>query len=312
MTCEDCREKLSIYIDKELPASEKVEVERHLAECSECPAELERLKELTIQLREAPLLDMPIDAVVRLDDAVSAALRERRAASVPSPTRVAATEPWWKWFFRPAFGGLAASVAVLSFAVIVFSGGQMTTLSTDRLPESAQRSSKSVAPKAEETERGRRSSADAENDAVTGSGVGESNAKASPPPALEADERVSSRVFARDDLLFLTDPDMSNGERAKYEPIEHDGDGLLELDGAADSTVLMDQSRPVETISSSAAARIVAGEQEAELLFAESGFFDDSTGVTEAWIVVIEMKGAPGVLVAAAVSLDGEVLYRTD
>ncbi len=304
MTCEDGRERLSIYIDKELPASEEVEVERHLAECSECAAELERLRELTTQLREAPLLDMPLDAAVRLDDAVSAALRERQAASVPSRTRAAATQPWWKWFFRPAFGGLVASVAVLAFAVIVFSGGQMTTLSTDRLPESAQRSSKSVAPKAEETERGRALSSDGEDDAEAGSGVGESNAKASAPPALEADEDASPRVFARDDLLFLSDPDMSDGEREKYEPIEGDG--------GADSTALFDQSQPAETITSSAAARIVAGEQEAELLFAESGSFDDSTGVTEAWIVVIEMKGVPGVLVAAAVRLDGEVLYRTD
>ena len=75
---------------------------------------------------------------------------------------------------------------------------------------------------------------------------------------------------------------------------------------------MMDTLRRRDVISAPAVARIVADDEEAELLFAELGLFKDSTGVREAWIVVIELKGAPGAPVAAAVSLDGQVLYRTD
>ncbi len=167
-------------------------------------------------------------------------------------------------------------------------------------PDNAYRGAKTADPKTEE--------AQTESSADTGDDLGgvfapdESEVKElSAPQVLGADDGDSPRVFARDDLLFLSMPDMSAVERDNYEPIE--------VDGAVDSRMLFDRAASAETITSSAAAQIVAGEQEAELLFAESGRFEDATGVRDAWIVVIELNGAP---VAAAVTLDGEVLYRTD
>ncbi len=298
MMCEDCLERLSTYIDDELAVSERAQVESHLAECPDCAAELERLRELTVQLRAEPSLEMPAAAAARLDDAVSAALRERQSATAAS-SGTRATPPGWKKLFQPAFGGLAASMAVLVFAVIVWSGGGVGMNSEllqdggsgaeERLlpPDNAFRGAKTAGPKTEE----------AETESSAESKVKELSA----PQVLGADDGDSPRVFARDDLLFLSMPDMSAVERDNYEPIE--------VDGAVDSRMLFDEAARAETITASAAAQIVAGEQEAQLLFAESGRFEDATGVRDAWIVVVELNGAP---VAAALTLDGEILYRTD
>ncbi len=293
MTCEDYRERLSTYIDQELAASELTQVESHLAECLGCSAELERLKELTTQLREEPGLEMPVDAAARLDEVVSAALRERRAVSVPSSTDLPATEPWWKRLLHPAFGGLAASMAVLVFAVIVWSGAQDDggpggPLESLRDSASSESKLKMAAPNAEEAKPKR----SFDDEALTA------------PQTLGKDDSVSPATFTQDDLVFLSRPDLSKGERAEFGPVD--------VEAGAGSREMMDTLRRRDVISAPAVARIVADDEEAELLFAELGLFKDSTGVREAWIVVIELKGAPGAPVAAAVSLDGQVLYRTD
>lgn len=300
MTCEDCREILSIYIDEELPASERAEIERHLAECSECAAELERLTEMMAQLRETSQREMPVDAAARLDDAISAALRERQAASVPSPGRGPEVEPWWRWFLRPAFGGVAASMAVLVFAVVVWSGAPERMRSGQGMLESAPNKSDSLVPKAAERLREKSLSVDVEDEADAGSVL-------MAPQALKEDDNAFPATFTQADLAFLSRPDLSKKERDTFEPVEAAAD--------SDQKLLFDTYVSPRTgiIEAQRAAQIVAGDEQAELLFAQAGLFEVGTGVQEAWIIVIELKETPGVPVAAAVSLvGGEVLYRTD
>ena len=66
MDCEKTRENLDAYLDGELDEREKAAVEEHLAACTGCAAELERLRRLvilcssrTIQLFTSPSLLVP-------------------------------------------------------------------------------------------------------------------------------------------------------------------------------------------------------------------------------------------------------------
>jgi len=67
------RGKLSSYYDGELPQSELVEIESHLADCRGCSAELEQLKRLSGLLRGAYLPAMPGGALARLHSRVGSA-----------------------------------------------------------------------------------------------------------------------------------------------------------------------------------------------------------------------------------------------
>lgn len=302
MTCEDCRERLSTYIDEEAATAERAEVERHLAECPGCRIEFERLKELTTQLREAPRLEMPVDAAARLDDAVSEALSERRAASVPSPSRAAATKPWWKKLLHPAFGGLAASMAVLVFAVIVWSGSQEDGglgLRRQILRDSASSESELAAPKMEETKPKR--SLDAGTDSMGGAGADESDAKArTAPQTLESDDTGSLLTYTSQDIDVLSQSDFIGNRRVRIDASES---------GSEMGEYLFDSKDNLPPV---AAAALVADGKEADLLFWEPGMFRDNTGTVEVWIVVIELSDVSDKPIAAAVSLDDQILYRTE
>jgi len=88
MKCEAARSLLESYLDGELNRAAVDELERHLANCAACRAELAALEELRGALRALPRQPAPAELRARL-----AAIGER--PTVDSP-RAAPAGTWWK------------------------------------------------------------------------------------------------------------------------------------------------------------------------------------------------------------------------
>jgi anti-sigma factor RsiW len=95
-------ERLSAFLDDELPEADALEVTRHLASCERCVAELEDLRSARALVRGLPNLDPP---AIIFSDAVAAASLERVR---------------WSRTIRTATVALAATVAA---AATVFAAG---------------------------------------------------------------------------------------------------------------------------------------------------------------------------------------------
>ncbi len=68
--CKDLLERLSRYIDGELPADDRAGVERHLHDCPECVAVLRSLEHTVDLCREEGRPDLPPDLRARALDRV--------------------------------------------------------------------------------------------------------------------------------------------------------------------------------------------------------------------------------------------------
>jgi hypothetical protein len=116
------REQLSAYLDGELAAGERTELERHLPECLACRDELRTLHDLRAVLRALPAPVPPRSFALPEDGAVPHPLSRERATG-PATTRPAAagrTARLAQWC-----GGVAASLglALLLGGAIAAHGG---------------------------------------------------------------------------------------------------------------------------------------------------------------------------------------------
>ncbi len=59
MKCENCLEKMSLYLDEDLNKQEQEELFNHIAECESCKKEFEELKNIVGDLRKAEFLELP-------------------------------------------------------------------------------------------------------------------------------------------------------------------------------------------------------------------------------------------------------------
>jgi anti-sigma factor RsiW len=104
MTCRESRERLSELLDEVLPASERAEVDAHLADCPECRRELERLRATVSLLQRVE----PVRAPAGFVDRVMAGVRP-----VPWYRRLAA------WIFLPLSIKLPAEAAAMALVAIL-------------------------------------------------------------------------------------------------------------------------------------------------------------------------------------------------
>jgi anti-sigma factor RsiW len=97
----NCAEMLSWfdgYVDEELDLARSVEVERHLAVCTDCAAQVQGLRKLRSAIaRNAPYYTAPAD------------LRKRVKRLIPRPKR----RLFWTMAWAPAAAALAASLATV-------------------------------------------------------------------------------------------------------------------------------------------------------------------------------------------------------
>jgi len=102
MKCEDVKDLLSAYLDRELPEADRLEVSAHVDACARCTAEKQSLLSLKETLRAEPMPRLPAEVIARIE-----------AETLWKPR-------WWQRAeFRrralPAFVGLAAAAAAFSF-----------------------------------------------------------------------------------------------------------------------------------------------------------------------------------------------------
>ncbi len=80
--CKDLLERISRYLDGELPAAERARVEQHLHDCPECVEVLHSLEHTVDLCREEGRPDLPPDlrarALERVHLLLAQAARERR------------------------------------------------------------------------------------------------------------------------------------------------------------------------------------------------------------------------------------------
>lgn len=82
MTCAECRELLSAYMDDELMPAERASVEQHLSTCAECAAERELLATTMHRMREG-LVRHPAPDVLKAR--IRTALSKPDAFTAPAP-----------------------------------------------------------------------------------------------------------------------------------------------------------------------------------------------------------------------------------
>ena len=103
MTCEEIRQRLSDFVDGELPESERPEVQEHLGTCLPCRRELLQIRGLLERVEELePEIAPERDLWPAIRMGIGAARWPRESAERSEPGR----RPWWL--------GLAAAVVFLA------------------------------------------------------------------------------------------------------------------------------------------------------------------------------------------------------
>lgn len=281
MNCAHRQEQLSGYVDGELTDAERLEMERHLADCPACSEQLDRVRVLAAELGRAPQVAMPADAAARLAAIVDAKLQARDSAR-----RVAAPRPpWWQRLFSPAFATAVASVAVVAVAIVVWSSGSTVTEmspSSELMRKSAP-AEQNVKPPGS---KGALSADDEDgivNEAPEASGI-------ISPSTGRSEGKLRPRIFTEGDLRSL----------------------VVDAQAGRISARLESEDEAAQ-ITASEAIKIIAGDSEVELIYAARGLYGDDRRVDEVWIVVFSSPGRPEEAVAAAVSIEGgRILARTD
>lgn len=76
MNCQNVVHELSNYIDGELDASLKQELESHLRDCTECKLVVDQTKKTIEIFCDAELVELPIEVHNRLHEALRRKLKE--------------------------------------------------------------------------------------------------------------------------------------------------------------------------------------------------------------------------------------------
>ena len=132
------RERLSAYLDGELPVAERAEVAAHLATCSQCRSVLAEMEALDKRARE-----LPLDAPPGYFDTLPGRVRDRIEGLSPTrrtaPARTRRTLPTWTW---------AAAAALILGVVTPLTLRQMAPSSPAGLAIEAPRSEPGAPPPA--------------------------------------------------------------------------------------------------------------------------------------------------------------------
>lgn len=280
MDCQVTFEELSLYVDGELDGARRREMELHLRTCPACAGNVERLRLVFSGLAGSDRIDMPEGAGDRLSAVIDAHLAARSGAAA-APSAAKAPRVAKNWFMRlgnPVFGAGAAAVAVVALAVVVWASSPPVVnldlkQSAPALKPSEMQSAPQSAPAAESGE------------ALSG------EAESSADDGITHDETGASKKGIG--LPSFT-----------AESVRERATETTELRSGADSGV---RTYAFEE-GAMAAARIVSGGRPVELLSATRGLYENR----EVWVVAFTPEGESGPVIAAAVTLDGFILYRTD
>lgn len=111
MSCEEIKNQLQTYLDGELDATRRVEVENHLKGCPSCSAEQQEYQSLRAAITRPSLY---FESPRGLEAKVRSAVRAASHAEAPRATRVWGWANWSKWL-TPAAAVALVTVVSLHF-----------------------------------------------------------------------------------------------------------------------------------------------------------------------------------------------------
>ncbi|MBI5379111.1 MAG: zf-HC2 domain-containing protein [Nitrospirae bacterium] len=106
MSCDEIREKLSLYLEEELPDTEREALDRHLAACAACAETLSLLREVSTGLRRMEEAEPPPRLARKIQEAIADNARRQRARPA-----------WWR-SWAPALA--AAAVVLLTIGTVTY------------------------------------------------------------------------------------------------------------------------------------------------------------------------------------------------
>lgn len=138
MGCEAIAPLLDCYHDNEMNDAERSTVEKHLANCPACVAELENIANLVHTLGSLPPLETDIDFAERVEQHIRA--NQNVAAIINKSQSVVPISKTRRWF------AVAAAVAILGLAgfQIAHHAGQTVSVASSQLPETQMTTEKST------------------------------------------------------------------------------------------------------------------------------------------------------------------------
>ncbi|HEB12930.1 MAG TPA: hypothetical protein ENI11_04565 [Actinobacteria bacterium] len=294
MKCEDIEEQLSAYIDNELPDTEMATVEQHLLRCAACAKSLAQLKRIADMVGNVAPVSMSKRASKQLETAIEERLY------TPEPEIELSEKPaWWRWLTRPAFGAVAASVAVLALAVLVVSSPMQQnreSLLSQKTP------SKSLSGKADNAEKISPEIGAAQEYDGTSEQKDEAPADVGRDANSDAKAQITRKQIDALAKKLSEQPPSDTENNSRNKTIEPLAESELEDDAAKNA----------DKIDAARAASIAAKKTPFKLLSASVSQFENE----EAWIVTFEVLGddqdTSRRFRAAAVSTAGRLLYRTN
>ncbi|MDP3387149.1 MAG: DUF4349 domain-containing protein [Eubacteriales bacterium] len=82
MICKECKQKISLYLDNEMTDEEKHLFEQHIDECSECRLELDKIKNIVLELKSIKIEELPSGYCKSLREQLEAVDRSKKKASI--------------------------------------------------------------------------------------------------------------------------------------------------------------------------------------------------------------------------------------
>ena len=118
-------DRLSEYLDGELPAAEARELESHLGGCQACTVALEKLRDVVARARGRRELDDSIGVGSNLWPGIEARIRDLPVSSVRPLPKHSAFGLWWRGalFSAPQLALACLAVAAVSVAIFQLPGG---------------------------------------------------------------------------------------------------------------------------------------------------------------------------------------------
>ncbi|MBV1758898.1 MAG: DUF4349 domain-containing protein [Dethiosulfatibacter sp.] len=82
MICKECKQKISLYLDNELTEEEKHLFEQHIDECDDCKMELNKIKNIVLELKSIEIEKLPSGYCKSLREQLEAVDKSKKKAKI--------------------------------------------------------------------------------------------------------------------------------------------------------------------------------------------------------------------------------------
>jgi predicted anti-sigma-YlaC factor YlaD len=103
INCNKIKKKLIFYIENEVSAEEKIQIEQHLAKCNECKILTDKLKESLNAINKEKNLDVNPYLSIRIIENINSVKRQKEESY---------ENPLIRWVLQPAIFTLIAAIGI--------------------------------------------------------------------------------------------------------------------------------------------------------------------------------------------------------